>query len=508
MSNFFTSAVRRLFKTAVCTLLLCTPMVATAAEPADAKAAKSDKAPAEKASPAKTPNTYTVATEPLNVNIELGATVEARNAAEIAIVPEQWSELVVAEAAEHGARVQKDGVLVKFDTRSIDRTIRDLEAESRINELSLKQTREALALLKKSAPLQLAEVERAAKQANEDFKEYLEKGRPRTLEDIEFQQKSVEQYVANQEEELKQLEKMYKADDLVADTEEIVLKRTRFQVDMAHHQHKQFLAQREWQLTYGLPRMETGMKNAVTQSSLNLQRAQAAIPQAIVEQGLTLAKLEYEDGKKKQRLAELKRDRDRMTVRSPAEGVVYYGRATRGTWPGVEQAGAQLAVGNSIRPHQVLMSIVDPKTARLRATVEESQLRQLRQGMRGTFRPTIDPKQSLTATMGTIMPVPIATGRYDAEIDADVSSGKGLPAPLLPGMAGQVRFSVYSSPKALVVPAATVKTDDDEQSYVMLVDAEGNSTRRDVKIGEKMKDKVEILEGLKAGDKILAEEKK
>ena len=75
-------------------------------------------------------------------------------------------------------------------------------------------------------------------------------------------------------------------------------------------------------------------------------------------------------------------------------------------------------------------------------------------------------------------------------------------------MAGQARFLVYSNPKAIVVPASAVKTDDEEQSYVMLVDGEGKAERRDVKVGEKVKDKVEIVEGLKVGDKVQLEEKK
>lgn len=475
-----------------------------AADPPDAKPGKSEKSP-----PAKAPNAHTVAAEPLSVVVEMGATVEARDVKEVSIVPEQWSDLIVAEAVDHGARVQSGGVLVKFDTRRIDQTIRDLETESRLNELALKQVREGLALLKQSVPLQLAEAQRAALQASEDLKEFAEKGRPRTLEDIDFQVKSSEQFLAYQEEELKQLEKMYKADDLMADTEEIVLKRSRFDVESAKHRLKQAQAAREWNLAYGLPRQEAAMKNAVAQTSLGLQKAQATLPQAIIEGELNLSKIEYEDGKKKQRLAELKRDRDRLTLRAPANGVVYYGRPARGVWPSEDLAGGALAVGAQVRPHQVLLCVVDPQTVRLRAAVEESQMRQLRQGMRGTFRPTLDPKRSLSATMGVISAVPIAAGRFDAEIDAEIpAGGKGLPVPLMPGMAGQARFVVYSNPKAIVVPVSAVKTDDEEQSYVTFLDADGNPQRRDVKVGEKVKDKIEIVEGLKAGDKIQVEEKK
>jgi len=475
---------------------------ARAAETADAKG-KGDK-------PAAKENVHTVAAEPLNVNLEFNATVESRDVSEVSVVPEEWNDLVVEKAVEHGARVRKGDQLVKFDTQRLDQTIGDLESEGRLNALAIKQTREGLDLLKRTVPLQLAEAERAAKQSAEDLKEFLEKGKPRTLEEIEVQFKSNQQYVAYQEEELKQLEKMYAADDLVADTEEIVLKRARFEVDVARHRMKQAEAMREWNLTYGLPRQETNLKNAVEMTGLGLERAKATLPQAVIESELRLAKLVYDDGKKQQRLAGLKRDRERMVVRAPADGTVYYGEATRGSWPSADQASGSLKVGAQVRPHQVLLSIVDPRSLQLRATAEESQVRHLRPGLRGTFRPTIDPKQSLPATLGKIEPVPIATGKFDIKIDAEVpGGGKGLPLPLMPGMGGQARFLVYSNPKAVVVPAAAIKEDDDdEQAYVMVMDDEGKAERRNVTVGEKQKDQVEILEGLKEGEKVQVEQKK
>jgi len=466
-------------------------------------------APGNSSQAATAASPHTVTSVPFRIDIEVNATVEARDVVEVSIVPEQWPDLVVVEAAEHGARVKRDTVLVKFDMRRIDQAIRDLEAEAQLNEQALRQASEGLVILKKSVPLELAEAERASRQAAEDLKEFLEKGQPQKLAELDFQLREQEFHVAYVEQELKQLEKMYKADDLVEETEEIVLKRSRFQVEGANQRFKQFKAQREWQLTYGLPRQETGLKNTATQSQLGLQRARVTLPQTIVEQELNLAKLQYEDGKKKLRLAELKRDRERLTIPSPADGIVYYGRATRGAWPSADKAGEPLAAGAKVAPHQVLMSIVDPKTVRLRATVEAGQLRQWRPGLRGVFRPSIDPNHSLPATLGSISSVPIAPGKFDAEIEIDLAEGgQGLAAPLMPGIEGQSRFTVYSNPKAIVVPATAVRTDDDEQPYVMILDGDGNPQRRDVKTGQKSKDQVEILAGLKVGDRIQSEEKK
>ncbi|MCE9545678.1 MAG: hypothetical protein K8T25_09190, partial [Planctomycetia bacterium] len=428
--------------------------------------------------------------------------LRAQKTSEVAIVPEQWAELTVSTAVPHGSRVHRGDVLVQFDTRKIDLALRDMELEIRGADLALAQTREALALLKKSTPAQLADAEAASRIANENMRDFVDKVRPRTLKDIDFQFKQAEQFLTYQEEELKQLEKMYKKDDLVETTEEIILRRCRNEVEAAKHNVETSRANRDWQLTFGLPRQEASLKQAVVQATLALDKAKATVPQALAEQEINLKKLEYEAVKRADRLAQLRRDRERLAVKSPADGTVYYGQCTRGAWPAVEAAAPLLATGAPMRPFQVFMTVVDLDSPVLLANVDEGQLRQLKTGLRGTFKPKVDPLREYPATLTQLSAVPSGPGRFDAEIDIDSAAAHDRQAiPLVPGMNGTARFTVYTNPKALMIPAAAVRTDrDDDETYVMLVDRDGPPQRRVVKVGQRVKEQAEILSGLKAGD--------
>ena len=102
-----------------------------------------------------------------------------------------------------------------------------------MSELSLALARAELKSLEKMAPLEMAAAQRAKQTAEEDLKRFLERQRPFERKSARFSLKSSEHNLEYRTEELKQLEKMYKADDLTEETEEIILKRARNDVDQA-----------------------------------------------------------------------------------------------------------------------------------------------------------------------------------------------------------------------------------------------------------------------------------
>ena len=57
---------------------------------------------------------------------------------------------------------------------------------------------------------------------------------------------------------------------------------------------------------------------------------------------------------------------------------------------------------------------------------------------------------------------------------------------------------------ALVVPAASLLTAEDGTTSVMLAGADGRAHQKAVKVGVRQGDDVQILEGLQAGDRVVA----
>ena len=201
------------------------------AQPAPAaKPAKEEPAPA--AAPATPPApTYTVKREPFKIQIELDGSFECRDMSEIIFHPEEWAAFTVVHAVEHGSRVKKGDVLVEFDSEKIDKAIADLKTEQQIAEVALKLAEDQLATLEKSTPMDLETSQRSQRIAEEDDKRYFDDVRPMEIKTEDMTVKMYQEQLDNAKEELDQLEKMYKADDLTEETEKIVLKRARNTVE-------------------------------------------------------------------------------------------------------------------------------------------------------------------------------------------------------------------------------------------------------------------------------------
>ena len=199
--------------------------------------AKSDaqaKPPAAKAEPAK-PKVHTVKRGVLKIQVSVKGVLESKTIVPIAIRPKEWKTLTPLDAKGHGARVAKGDVLIRFDTEKLDQAITDLKTSQRLAELGLKQADQQLRALEAIVPLDVAASGRAQRETSEDVKRYFAIDRPMSEKGAEFSLKSYREMLEYEEEELRQLEKMYKADDLTEETEEIILKRQRnVEIGRAH----------------------------------------------------------------------------------------------------------------------------------------------------------------------------------------------------------------------------------------------------------------------------------
>ena len=93
------------------------------------------------------------------------------------------------------------------------------------------------------------------------------------LKSLEYELKSAQFQLDYQQDELDQLEKMYEADDLTEDTEEVVLKRTRNQVDFAKFNLEQTKLFVDELLKVRLPRFEIEIKESLDHAAIALAQA-------------------------------------------------------------------------------------------------------------------------------------------------------------------------------------------------------------------------------------------
>jgi len=466
--------------------------------------ASSESQKASPKSPAEKPSVYTVKKGPFKIQVSLKGVLEAQAMTEIVLRPQIWTDLKVLKVVEHGTSVKRGDLLVALEMEKLDRAIADLRTEQRLSDLALKQAEEELQTLEKSTPLDLAWVERAKRVSDEDLARYLKVERPMTRKAVDLALKMAEEYCEYQREELRQLEKMYKADDLTEETEEIVLRRARNALKRAEFMLERAELQHEQMVKLGLAREDENVNELARRQTLATNQAKATLPLLLKKSRLELEKMKIERTRSEEKLKKLLSDRALMTVKSPADGVVYYGQCTRGKWTGVTQASERLHRGGALSANTVFMTIVGPRPVFVRATVPEKELHHARAGLKGTARPIGYPDLRLPAIVNQVDAVPTSNTNFQAKITIALDRQAEQ---LMPGMTCTVKLVAYEKKDALCVPARAVSTDelDDQKHYVYLVGKKGKPKKQAVTIGKKTDKQVEILKGLSEGGRILAE---
>lgn len=459
---------------------------------------KQEKAKAER-------KTHKVEQKRLRIDHVVDGTFVAGKMTEVPLRPDSWTDYEIVEVVPLGTRVRKGETLFKFDAKKINEAIDDMELEMRLNELAIARAEEELPRLERTLKMDFEGANRSDREAREDHKRYNEIDRPMMVKSAEFMLKYYKSNLEYEQDELDQLEKMYKADDLTEETEEIVLKRQRDAVERAKFSLESAKVNREETLSVQLPRMDVRIKESLERSAMAKARAQMAL-------SLDLSRMRYEqEQRKKARVKSLERhtkllaDRERMEIKSPGDGVVYYGPCANGSF------GDQTALEKQYQPHNrvsggsVLMTIVEGRPLTITSTLEESKRGEVSTGMAVKVALPAEDAERLAGKVESISSIPVSAGKF--EVQFDLAEDK-LPSWLVAGMGCKVSLTTYNKADAIVVPKQAIHDDEDDpdQHYVWLVDADeaddadAKPKRRSVKLGKRKGDNVEILKGLKKGD--------
>lgn len=444
--------------------------------------------------------THTVKSKKLRITFETDGTFAASEMAEVELEPEAWSAFEIEEIVPHGATVRKGEVLVKFDGEKLRDAIDDLELDQRLNELAIIKREQELPRLEESIKKSFERAERTLDEALVDYKNYKETDRELLIKTVKMNLKSSEQYVENAREELRQLEKMYEADDLTEETEEIILKRQRAAVEEADFYLERAKLSHDRNLNLFLPRRDTQEKEYMDQVKLAFERAKTSLETDLSKARYELEKAKRTRAKSLEKHAKLTSDLNLLEIKSPAEGVVYYGSCTNGEWSDTASLIAKLQVEKNAPTGSTLMTVVTPEPLYLVSSVKEANRPSVAEGQSATIKPTATDSPKLAAKVSKVSKIPVASGKFAMELEL---TDDKHPEWLVAGMTGKVKVTTYEKQNALLVPAKAVHSeeDDEDEKYVWLVE-DDEVEKREVATGKTKGDDVEIVEGLAAGDVI------
>jgi HlyD family secretion protein len=464
---------------------------------------KKSAAKKEKAAEEKKPETIKVKTKDLKIQVEAEAVFVAEEAEEVPLRPEVWSTFKVLEAVPHGKRVRKGDVLVKFDDNDIEEALAEKELQQRLGELALMEAEEEFPRTEKSIVLNYEQAQREYDQAKDEYARFEKQMREMSEKLAEYYLKSAEQDFESAQEELDQLVKMYEADELTEETEEIVLRRQKFQVEAAKFFVDYSKINHDYTMNVSIPRREEMLKAAVDMAKIEFERAKMAKSLGMNQQRYELQSLRETRTRSVENHSKLIEDRELMTLKSPADGIAYYGRQVNGRWIEVSSLEQKLVPFGTVTPNSVVMTIVKDRPMYVETSIGEKELPTVEADQEVTVVPAADSEVELKGSVGKVADVPGGGNKFSVRIEL---KAENTPDWLMPGMTAKAKITTYDVKDAVVIAADLVQSDEDDpkKKYVMVqVEDEEKPVRREIKLGKTKDKEVEVLKGLKEGDEIV-----
>ncbi|MHC4415276.1 MAG: efflux RND transporter periplasmic adaptor subunit [Planctomycetota bacterium] len=440
------------------------------------------------------PNVVAAWTGDLRSTLDLDGRMIPADASAISLWLERYrDELLILEVVPHGSFVNEGDVLIRFDTRKIDEQIRQVEFDLRQAQEKLANTEEEERIEAEATEAGLTRAGKEAEWAARKLEGYREKERALTVEEIRLRNQSSQHNIEDQRDELEQLEKMYREDELVDATEEIVLKRSRRRLASSIAWANLREQQNEYTLLHTEAIKQEGLELDAAQKSaaLDRQHRSAAIKRTTRQASVERARFDFE--KQAANLERLKLDLEQLTVRAPRRGLVLHGdvEAVPGT--------VELERGDRAGLFKKIMAVADPDRLKILTSVPESSLLVAKSGTAAEVTLAAAPDFK---AMGRLQVAHLPTGRkgeddnlYRAEIEMEKHDPR-----LRPGMRCEVSVIVEEARGAVLIPEAAVTKRADGAVVRCSPRAGGVFAERTVVLGPTDGKNVVIKEGLSAGE--------
>lgn len=440
----------------------------------------------------------------LTTSIDAQGYIEPVDGLEVRVRPKVYSgELTIASAAANGAQLQKGQTILQIDPAAIDRQIAAAGNEAVAAHATFDRAQADSKLGREQDELAMQIQLEATRQAQEAVKWFETVDGPNMLKEVELELKNARANVDDQQDELVELQKMYKSQDLTTDTADIVVKRAVRRLEVARESLKieQQRADKTRQFTYPSQRQHVldAAKQARQQlESLKIAQAHGKI---VRETGLKSAHAAADAADLK--LADLEADRRKLTIRAPADGVVYYGQFANGAFAAVDPDS--LAPGERITAQQVVMTFYSPEKVRLHLDLPAQKFFELQPGTKGTVSLDAFADRKLEGICDDSLPIDINTAEgtqfipmYHMTVSLPDAGSK-----LLPGLRANFHADVKLARDAVLVPSSAIA-----DGCVWVQPADARPERRKVVAGKTNGKQTEIRQGLTEGDVIFVEARK
>ena len=279
----------------------------------------------------------------------------------VSFVPKNIGEAYVLDVVRQGATVKKGQPVVAVDFQSMEELLEDSERGVKARQLDVMRLKFDLEQQKLLSTKKVKDAERDLQRSVEDKKDFNEKRKARMLEEEEERVNKSLRHLSYKQEELNQLIKMYKDDQVAEDTEEIILKRLKNEVGESEFAVQGAKMIAELSKLRTIHRMGEDYQSAVDARQLDLRtvKAQANFDVEAKQQAVMTSEVALKRAKRVH--DNLSSDREMSEFRAPADGIFIYGGYVGDKWM-TNAIAPKLCPGGKLSPYDKIGTIVSPNS--------------------------------------------------------------------------------------------------------------------------------------------------
>lgn len=248
--------------------------------------------------------------------------------------PKSLAPLKIKDPVETGTVVKKGQPLFTVERDAITDAITASQTDLENKQLELEKAQFTMEQGTLSGQRNIINAERNFKRQQEDHDSYMKTFLPQSIKEADMALKRSEENVAYKKENLRQLTRMYKEDQITEESEEIILTRTKNELDAAEKGLEAAKITHDWAKNVRIPRetedrvtnlenAKTSLDNLKKQVSFELRAKALALKDAVKKQA---------DAAKK--LAELSEDNGKLNFNAEEDGILVWCQApTSGQTP-------------------------------------------------------------------------------------------------------------------------------------------------------------------------------
>ena len=440
----------------------------------------------------------------IRVTLNLKGHFEDPNAVPFSVNTKTWSDLKVVKPPTHGKIVKKGESLFQLDLEKIQKKISDSKHELSLLNLNQQILTIELKRDEEINKIELSKLNRMEKYNQEDFQQFKKIQLPYEKKSAEIELKRYEENLSYALEELNQLRKMYEADDLTEETEEIIIQRTQNEVNRMKFSLEGAMIRKEKSLQFEIPRSEHEKSDSFETKKVTLQTSRIIKTSELNKKKLELQKLEKEKNRLTEAKKKLEDDFQTMKTHSPITGRLFVGTFELGKWSGSKLFEPKLKKGGLLKAFEELITICPMQKIQARIKIPEKNLLEISQQKDGEIISGLSPEEKISARVTKISKFPIAPENYDAVVQFEIPEGSQIP---LPGTTCTFEVITYQNKNAITLPKSSVfKEDHDpEIKYVYILSSKGKPVKKIIETGKGSGSIIEIVKGIRANTEILKE---